>query len=55
MKTKLVVRSEIIAIRFDDNSLLSTILAFTLGWDYKHYTKYISQKIVNLSSTKKYI
>ena len=53
MKTKLVVQSGIIAIRFDEKSFFSTILGFTPGWDYKHYNKYISQKIVNLSNTNK--
>ena len=53
MKTKLVVRSGIIAIRFDEKSFFSTILGFTSEWDYKHYNKYISQKIVNLSNTNK--
>ena len=53
MKTKLVVKSGIIAIRFDDNSFFSTIPGFTSGRDYKHYNKYISQKIVNLGSTNK--
>ena len=53
MKTKLVVKAGIIAIRFDEKSFFSTILGFTSGWDYKHYIKYISQKIVNLSSTIK--
>ena len=53
MKTKLVVRDGIIAIRFDEKSFFSTILGFTSGWDYKHYNKYTSQKIVNLSSTNK--
>ena len=53
MKTKLVVRSDIIAIRLDEKSFFSTILGFTLGWDYKHYIKYTSQKIVNLGSTNK--
>ena len=53
MKTKLVVRSGIIAIRFDEKSFFSTILGFTSGWDYKHYNKYFSQKIVNLSNTNK--
>ena len=53
MKTKLVVRSGLIAIRFDEKSFFSTILGFTSGWDYKHYNKYISQKIVNLSNTNK--
>ena len=53
MKTKLDVKSGIIAIRFDENSFFSTILGFTAGWDYKHYSKYISQKIVSLSNTNK--
>ena len=53
MKTKLVVNIGIIAIRFDEKSFFSTILGFTPGWDYKHYNKYISQKIVNLGSTNK--
>ena len=52
-KTKLVVRSGIIAIRFDEKSFFSTSLGFTAGWDYKHYNQYLSQKIVNLSSTIK--
>ena len=52
-KTKLVVRSGIIAIRFDEKSFFSTILGFTPGWDYKHYNKYTSQKLVNLGSTNK--
>ena len=53
MKTKLVVRSGIIAIRFDEKSFFSNILGFTPGWDYKHYNKYTSQKVVNLGSTNK--
>ena len=52
-KTKLVVKEGIIAIRFDEKSFFSTILGFSPGWDYKHYNKYISQKIVNLSNTNK--
>ena len=52
-KTKLVVRSGIIAIRFDEKSFFSTILGFTPGWDYKHYNQYLSQKYVNLSNTNK--
>ena len=52
-KTKLVVGSGIIVIRFDEKSLFSTILGFTAGWDYKHYNQKLSQKIVNLSSTNK--
>ena len=53
MKTKMVVKSGIIAIRFDEKSFFSTVLGFSPGWDYKHYNKYTSQKIVNLSSTNK--
>ena len=49
----MVVRSGIIAIRFDEKSFFSTILGFTPGWDYKHYNQYLSQKIVNLSNTIK--
>ena len=52
-KTKLVVNIGIIAIRFDEKSCFSNILGFTPGWDYKHYNQYLSQKIVNLSSTIK--
>ena len=52
-KTKLVVNSGIIAVRFDEKLFFSTILGFTPGWDYKHYNQYLSQKIVNLSSTNK--
>ena len=45
MKTKLVVRDDNIAIRFDEKSFFSSILGFTSGWDYKHYNRYTSQKI----------
>ena len=53
MKTKLEVRAGNISIRFDEKSFFSTILGFTSGWDYKHYNKYTSQKVVNLGSTNK--
>ena len=53
MKTKLDVKSGIIAIRFDEKSFFNTILGFTSGWDYKHYNKYTSQKVANLGSTNK--
>ena len=53
MKTKLVVDFGIIAIRFDEKSFFNTILGFTPVWDYKHYNKYTSQKIINLGSTNK--
>ena len=53
MKTKLVVRSGIIAMRFHGNSFFSTILGYTPGCNYKHYNEYTSQKIVNSSNTNK--
>ena len=53
MKTRLVVRSGIIAIRFDEKSFFSTVLGFTPGYDYKQYNEYISQKTLNLGSTNK--
>ena len=43
-KTKLVVNSGIIAIRFYENSFFSNILGFTPGWDYNHYNQYLSKK-----------
>ena len=48
-----LVNSGTIAVKFDQQSFFSTVLGFTSGWDYKHYNKYTSQKVVNLSSTKK--
>ena len=53
MRTKMVVKSGIIAIRFDEKSFFSTVLGFTPGWDYKHYNEYTSQKIVSLGCTNK--
>ena len=52
-KTKWDVKSGIIAIRFDEKSFFRTALGFNPGWDYKHYNKYTSQKVVNLGSTNK--
>ena len=52
-RTKLILGSGIIAIRFDEKSFFKTILGFNHGWDYKHYNDYTSKKIVNLSSTSK--
>ena len=52
-KTKLDVRSGVIATRFDEKSFFNTILGFSPGWDFKHYNKYTSQKLVNLGSTNK--
>jgi len=53
MKTKLVVRSGIIAINFDEKSFFSTILGFKPHWDYKHYNEYNCQKIINLNTIDK--
>ena len=53
MKTKLVVRSSIIAIRFDEKSVFSTILGFNPNWDYKHYIEYFSRIIMNFSTINK--
>ena len=39
MKTKLVVRPGIKAIKFDEKSFFSTILGFDPHWDYKHYNE----------------
>ena len=33
--------------------VFNTVLGLNHGWDFKHYNEYTSQKIVNLSSTKK--
>ena len=52
-KTKLIVRSGIIAIKFDEKSFFSTILGFTPGWDYKHCNEYTSEKNLKLNSTNK--
>ena len=51
MKTKLIVRSGIIATRLQEKSFFNTTLGFTPHWDYKHYSEYISQKTVNLCTT----
>ena len=53
LKTKFVLRPGIIFIKFDDKPFLSTVLGFTPGWDYKNYNEYISQKLENISNTKK--
>ena len=55
MKTKLVVKSGIIAKRFDEKSFFSTTVDFDSYWDYKHYNEQISQIIINLSTTNKII
>ena len=52
-KTKLVVKPGIIVIRFHEKLFFTSKLGFTPGSHYKHYNKYISQKIVNFSNTNK--
>ena len=49
----MVVRSGFEAKEFDEKSYLGTLLGFGLHWDYRNYIDYISQKIVNLTSTIK--
>ena len=51
IENKLVARDGSIAITFDEKLFSRTILGFNHGWDYKHYNEYISQKVVNLSTT----
>ena len=53
LKTEWVARWGIITIRFDEKSFFSSILSFISDWDYKHYIKNFSQKIVNLSTIDK--
>ena len=47
----MVERYGILAIRLDEKSFFNTVLGFAPDWDYKNYNEYISQKIVNLSTT----
>ena len=53
IKTKLVVRDGVSAIRFDEKPFFSSRLGFNHGWDNKHYNESISQKKLNLGSTSK--
>ena len=53
MKTKLVIRSGIIATRFDEKSYFCNVSGFTSGWDYKHYNKYNSEKSFNIGNANK--
>ena len=46
MKTELVVRPGIIAIRFDGWSFFSNILGFNPNLDYKNSNKYVSKKFI---------
>ena len=48
MKTKLIVRHEINARRFDEKSFFNTILGFSSCWDLKRYDEYLGKKILRL-------
>ena len=50
MKTKLIVRSEFMARRFDEKWYFSSVLVFRPHWDYENYNEKISQKNINLST-----
>ena len=49
MRTKLIVRYEINALRFEEKSFFSTILGFPPYWDFKSHNEYVAEKITNLS------
>ena len=53
MKTKLVVRPDIIAIKFEEKSIFKINLAFIPPWDYKNQNEYTSQKSISLIITNK--
>ena len=53
MKTKLIVGSEINALRFDEKSFFSTILGLTPYWDFKSHNEYVGEKIIYLSTIDK--
>ena len=50
MKTKLIVRYEINALRFGEKTFLSTILCFPPYWDHKTFIEYVGEKFINLST-----
>ena len=45
MKTKLIVRYEINALRFDEKTFFSTTLSFPPYWDYKSHNEYVTEKL----------
>ena len=53
MKTKLVVKPGVIAIKFEEILFFSTILGLAPHWDCTHYNENNSPKIINLSTTNK--
>ena len=50
MKTKLVVRSDIIATKLNEKSFFISNLAFNPFWDYKLYNRSSIRRIVNFST-----
>ena len=50
MKSKMIVKPGIIAIRFDEKSIFCNILGFNPQRDYENYNEYKSRKITNLST-----
>ena len=50
MKINLVVRPDIMVIRFDEKSFFRTLLGLNPHWDLKHYNEYISRKIMYSST-----
>ena len=50
MKSKLVVRSGFIVLRFDKKIFFSSIPGFNPHWDYKHYNEYFRQKFINIGT-----
>ena len=53
MKTKLIVRYETNALRFDEKSFFSTILGIPPYWDYKSHNEYVPEKLKKLSTIDK--
>ena len=53
MKTKIFVRHEINAMKFDGKSCFSTISGFSPFWDFKSFAEYFSEKFINLSTKDK--
>ena len=50
MRTKLLVRGDIPALRFDQNLFFSSILGLASGCDFRRDYEYFGEKIINLST-----
>ena len=53
MKSKMILRYEINALRFDEKSFFSTISGFSPYWDYKSFDENFGEKFINLSTIDK--